>query len=198
MMTPGDALFAAVRARLGPIPIIAEDLGKQTPQAIALRDKYNFPGMRILQFAFGDDDYNCPHVFPRNSVVYTGTHDNQTIVGWFNALKASHNGELARTMAYVGGSPAPSHWDFIRILFASVAQTVIVPVQDVLGLGAEHRMNVPGILHGNWGWRMSAPIPQNTLRCLRDLAEATGRYKPEETHAHVQPRHRKIARAKAQ
>jgi len=189
--TPGVALFAALRARLGEIPIIAEDLGEQTPQALALRDKYNFPGMRILQFAFGDCDYNCPHAFPRNSVVYTGTHDNQTIVGWLKDLQASHNGELARALTYVGGSPVPSHWDFIRILFASVAQIVVIPVQDVLGLGAEHRMNIPGILHGNWGWRMSAPLPQDTIRHLRALADVTGRYKPEETQTHVQHRNRK-------
>ena len=183
--TPGDALFASLRARLGQIPIIAEDLGKQTHQALALRDKYNFPGMRILQFAFGDCDYHCPHVFPRNSVVYTGTHDNQTIVGWLKGLKTSHNGELARALAYVGGSPSPSNaealpsaWHFIRILFASVAQTVIVPVQDVLGLGAEHRMNVPGILHGNWGWRMSAPMPQDAVR----------NFAPRRSHRTVQTR----------
>ena len=102
LAVPGDQLFAAVRKRLGNVPIIAEDLGNQTPQAIALRDKYRFPGMRILQFAFGNDDYHSPHAYPKASVAYTGTHDNQTLVAWLANLRTSPNGELARALLYVG------------------------------------------------------------------------------------------------
>jgi 4-alpha-glucanotransferase len=175
LTVPGDSLFAAVRKRLGNVPIIAEDLGNQTTSAIALRDKYKFPGMRIIQFAFGDSDYHSPHVYPKASVAYTGTHDNQTLVGWLESLKTSPNGELSRAMAYVGAAKTDLHWSFIRSLFSSPAQTVIVTVQDILGLGAEHRMNIPGILHGNWGWRMSGPLPQSVLRRLRELCHATRR-----------------------
>lgn len=181
---PGDRLFATVHSQFGEIPLIAEDLGKQTPHAIALRDKYNFPGMRILQFAFDCDDYHCPHAFPENCVAYTGTHDNQTLVGWLHDLRTSSNGELARALTYVGGPAANSHWNFIRALFASVARTVIVPVQDVLGLGAEHRMNIPGILHGNWGWRMSGPMPKPVIHRLRALCQATGRADIERNSSH--------------
>jgi 4-alpha-glucanotransferase len=176
LSVPGDPLFQAAKKRFGDAPIIAEDLGKQTAKAIALRDKYGFPGMRIIQFAFGEDTYHCPHTFPHNCVAYTGTHDNQTVVGWFDSLKnGACNGERARALAYVGGTAKESHWNFIRALYASAAQTVIVPVQDILGLGAEHRMNIPGVLEGNWGWRMSGPIPRHVITRLRELSEATRR-----------------------
>jgi 4-alpha-glucanotransferase len=185
LTVPGDRLFAAVRKRLGDIAIIAEDLGNQTPQAIALRDKYEFPGMRILQFAFGNGDYHSPHAYPRNCVAYTGTHDNQTLAGWFQSLRTSPNGELIRALAYVGAWKKDPHWNFIRTLFASPANTVIVPVQDVLGLGPEHRMNVPGSLHGHWGWRMSGRLPQSVIRQLREICDATRRLsKEQEIHLH--------------
>ena len=191
LAVPGGQLFAAVRKRLGNVPIIAEDLGNQTPQAIALRDKYKFPGMRILQFAFGDCDYHSPHLYPKASVAYTGTHDNQTLVAWLQSLRNSPNGELTRAMAYVGATKAETHWSFIRALFASPAQTVIVPVQDLLGLGAEHRMNVPGVLHGNWGWRMSSPLPQIVVRRLRELCHATRRLSTEQENLiHEKPARR--------
>jgi 4-alpha-glucanotransferase len=180
LAVPGSQLFAAVHKRLGNVPIIAEDLGNQTPQAIALRDKYKFPGMRILQFAFGDGDYHSPHAYPKASVAYTGTHDNQTLVAWLQSLRSSPNGELTRALTYVGAPKTEPHWSFIRALFASPAQTVIVPVQDVLGLGAEHRMNVPGILRGNWGWRMSGPLPQTVVRRVREICDATRRLSTEQ------------------
>jgi 4-alpha-glucanotransferase len=182
---PGDAFFTAVRKKLGDVPIIAEDLGNQTPQALALRDKFGFPGMRIIQFAFGDGDYHAPHVYPKASVAYTGTHDNQTLMGWLEGIKAASNGEYARALEYVGDSRPAPWWNFIRALFASPAQTVIVPVQDMLGLGVEHRMNIPGILEGNWGWRMSGPLPEQTIRRIRALSEATRRTAPE---AEIKPR----------
>lgn len=188
LAVPGDQLFAAIRKRLGNVPIIAEDLGNQTPQALVLRDKYKFPGMRLLQFAFGDGDYHIPHGYPKASVAYTGTHDNQTLIGWLASLKTSPNGELTRALTYVGASKIEPHWNFIRALFASPAQTVIVPVQDVLGLGAEHRMNIPGVLQGNWGWRMSGPMPQSVLRHLREISDATRRLSTEqENQIHENP-----------
>jgi 4-alpha-glucanotransferase len=172
---PGEQLFSAVRRHFGKLPVIAEDLGKQTAQALALRDKFKFPGMKLLQFSFGGKNYRAADLFPENCVAYTGTHDNQTLVGWLATLGASRNGELSRALAYAGAATADSHWNFIRALFASPARTVIVPVQDVLGLGAEHRMNVPGVLCGNWGWRMTGPIPRSILLRLRQLCQATGR-----------------------
>ena len=169
------ALLGAVTKRLGPVPIIAEDLGRQTPQALALRDKYGFPGMRLLQFGFGDEDHNLPHAYPRNCVAYTGTHDNQTIAGWYENLKRSYATEFARAVAYVGDSEKSRHWNFIRALFTSVANTVIIPMQDYLGLSAENRMNTPGITRGNWGWRMSGPISDQIIERIRALAEVTRR-----------------------
>jgi 4-alpha-glucanotransferase len=178
-VVPGDQLFAALRKRVGEAPIIAEDLGTPTPQALALRDKFKFPGMRIMQFAFGDGEYHRPDAFPRHCIAYTGTHDNQTIVGWYDHLKATGNGEFTRAASYVGANGRKPHWDFIRALFTSVARTVIIPAQDALGLGAEHRMNVPGVATGNWGWRMNGPMPAHVVKRLHDLCEATGRLAPE-------------------
>lgn len=175
MPVPGDQLLAAIQDRLGAASIIAEDLGRQTPQAMALRDKYGFPGMRVLQFGFGDNPYNLPHNFPQNCVAYTGTHDNQTIVAWYEEVRRSHAGELARVEAYLGDLGKAPHWHFIRSLFTSVANTVIIPAQDFLGLGAAHRMNVPGIAQGNWSWRMGGPISEQLIGRIRALAEATGR-----------------------
>jgi 4-alpha-glucanotransferase len=171
MRVPGDQLFAALREKLGKPPIIAEDLGSPIPAQLALRDKYGFPGMRILQFAFGDGEYHRPHEFPRHCVAYTGTHDNPTIVGWFETLKKQ---ERTCAIEYVGRS-SEQHWNFIRALFTSVAQTVIIPVQDALGLGRQHRMNVPGVPSGNWGWRMNGPVPELIVKKLRALNDAAGR-----------------------
>ncbi|HUB25600.1 MAG TPA: 4-alpha-glucanotransferase [Tepidisphaeraceae bacterium] len=168
---PGDQLFAALRGDVGDAPIIAEDLGSPVPQQLALRDKFKFPGMRILQFAFGEGDYHRPHVYPRRCVAYTGTHDNPTIAGWWETRERA---EKFRAAAYVGRSSG-QHWNFIRALFASVAHMAIIPVQDALGLGAAHRMNVPGVEIGNWGWRMSGPMPKSVEAQLRALAEVTGR-----------------------
>jgi 4-alpha-glucanotransferase len=178
---PGDQLLAAVQEHLGQPPIIAEDLGRQTPQALALRDKYGFPGMRVLQFGFGDEPYHLPHLFLKNCVAYTGTHDNHTIVGWYGSLKKSANGELARTHTYIGDLGKAPHWNFIRSLFTSVANTVIIPMQDYLGLGSEHRMNTPGIAEGNWGWRMNRPIPGKIIDQIRALSEVAGRADPSES-----------------
>jgi 4-alpha-glucanotransferase len=168
---PGDQLFAALRSDVGDAPIIAEDLGSPIPQQLALRDKYKFPGMRVLQFAFGDSEYHRPHLYPRRCVAYTGTHDNPTIAGWWASISGA---EKARAAAYVGRSSG-QHWNFLRALFTSEAQTVIIPIQDALGLGAEHRMNVPGVEKGNWGWRMSGPIRKSVETQLRAISEVSGR-----------------------
>lgn len=155
---PGAELFLTLKRKLGGVPIIAEDLGLLTPEAEALRDRFAFPGMRVLQFAFGQDDsYHMPHNFPTRSVVYTGTHDNDTSRGWFaKAGKTSQNGQLSerrRALAYTGGSPKTIHWDLVNAALSSVADTVIFPLQDLLGLDSKARMNVPGTVRGNWSWR---------------------------------------------
>jgi 4-alpha-glucanotransferase len=149
---PGFELFEALRAALGDLPIIAEDLGLITDDVYQLRDHFGLPGMRVLQFAFADESATnfLPHNYTPNSVAYPGTHDNDTVVGWFQ--KASPE-ERNRALRYTGTDGSAIHWDFIRWLFASVANSVIVPLQDVLGLGDEARMNMPSTTGGNWSWR---------------------------------------------
>jgi 4-alpha-glucanotransferase len=162
---PGAALLDALRDALGALPIVAENLGVITDEVEALRHRYALPGMAILQFAFGEDDAANdfqPHNYPRNLVVYTGTHDNDTVVGWWNSgvgdttrTAAEVAAEKALTKAYLGTDGREIHWDFIRAVLASVADTAIVPVQDVLGLGSDARMNLPGRAAGNWRFRLA-------------------------------------------
>jgi 4-alpha-glucanotransferase len=151
---PGKALFAAVTDALGPTPIIVEDLGLITSDVVALRQELGLPGMAVLQFAFDGDATNAylPHNFERNLVVYTGTHDNQTTIGWFR-----HLGQETRrqVQTYLGRDGRDIAWDFIRLAYQSVADTAVVPLQDVLRLGDEARMNTPGTAGGNWSWRYS-------------------------------------------
>jgi 4-alpha-glucanotransferase len=149
---PGDALFKAIAKALGPLPIIAEDLGVITPDVVTLRRKFAFPGMRILQFAFdgGSGNAYLPHNHDVDSVVYTGTHDNDTTIGWWASLT---DAQRARVRDYLGSDGNEIHWDLIRAASASVADTVVHPMQDVLGLGGEHRMNLPGKGEGYWEWR---------------------------------------------
>jgi 4-alpha-glucanotransferase len=161
---PGDRLFAALNAAFGKLPLIAEDLGFITPEVHALRDRWALPGMRILQFAFGSEDPNDhfkPYNFIPNCVVYTGTHDNDTTVGWFEggASGTTQSTEQARreresALRYLHSDGSEIHWDFIRLALASVANTAIFPMQDVLGLGTEARMNLPARAEGNWLWRL--------------------------------------------
>ncbi|MCB9741628.1 MAG: 4-alpha-glucanotransferase [Alphaproteobacteria bacterium] len=170
---PGEALFRAA----GELPIIAEDLGVITPDVHALRDAIDAPGMRILQFAFGDDadHYFLPHNYEHaNCVVYTGTHDNDTAKGWYASTdeKVRH-----RYRVYAGRDGSDVAWDLIRLAWGSVADTAIAPMQDVLSLGAEARMNVPGEVDGNWTWRMPLP-PDWAAPRLRQLAWAYGRLPP--------------------
>jgi 4-alpha-glucanotransferase len=180
---PGDRLFAAVREALGPAQIIAEDLGKLTAPAAALRDKFRFPGMRVMQFGFGDGgEYHLPHAFARRCVAYTGTHDNQTIAGWHAALRrrapkgAAHRQELRKLKRYLELDGQAIHWPMIRAAMMSAADTVIFPVQDLLGLGDEARMNIPGTANGNWGWRLRwGQLTDDVAARLRDLAHLYGR-----------------------
>ena len=176
---PGEALFDRVRQALGGLPFLAEDLGVLTPEIHALRDHVGLPGMRVLQFAFGDEgpnDYQ-PHRYPRNTAVYTGTHDNDTSAGWFG--RAS-DAERARVRSYLGTSGTEIHWELMRAAAASVANLAIFPIQDALGLGSEARMNTPGTVEGNWAFRLPAerltPELAARLRSLAGLYERTPRW----------------------
>jgi 4-alpha-glucanotransferase len=172
---PGDGLFESCRQALGQLPIIAEDLGVITPDVEALRDRFQFPGMKILQFAFGSGPANpyLPHNYQPGCVAYTGTHDNDTTAGWFASLDDRHR---QRVLAYLRCSEREVVWELIRAVFASVAAMAIVPLQDVLELGAADRMNVPGVAGGNWGWRCTAGgyTVAHASR-LRELAEMYNR-----------------------
>ena len=170
---PGAALFEAMQTALGPLPFVAENLGVITPEVEGLREQFGFPGMAILQFAFGTDpqapDFK-PHNYPRNRVAYTGTHDNDTTVGWWTAgtghstrSNADLIAEREFTRRYLHTEGVEIHWDFIRAVLASVAHTAIVPLQDVLGLGREARMNQPATSSGNWRWRVAPDVLTDAL-----------------------------------
>jgi 4-alpha-glucanotransferase len=150
---PGSALFRTVRAELGDVPIIAEDLGLITPDVTALRHAYGLPGMAVLQFCWAGDatDPYLPHNHVPNMVVYTGTHDNDTTTGWWQAVTDHERVHAQKYLAVHGNDIA---WDLIRAALRSVAETAIVPMQDVLSLGTAARMNYPGRPGGNWGWRL--------------------------------------------
>lgn len=150
---PGPDFFSAVQSELGDLPIIAEDLGEITPDVIALRDQFDLPGMKILQFAFSSDasDKFLPHNYRRNFIVYTGTHDNDTTIGWYQYSATDHERDhFRRYLRTDGHDPA---WTLIDEAFRSVAYLAIVPLQDLLNLGSEARMNLPGRADGNWTWR---------------------------------------------
>jgi len=151
---PGARLFARIQKELGELPVIAEDLGVITPAVDALRLQFGFPGMKVLQFAFGGDAQN-PHL-PYNytdpqCVVYTGTHDNDTLRGWLHSVTPEYRAEILR---YLGRADETDiHWHLIRLALSSVAKLAIIPLQDILGLSSESRMNTPAQLQGNWCWR---------------------------------------------
>jgi 4-alpha-glucanotransferase len=183
---PGAALFDAVTKALGPVPIVAENLGVITPAVEELREQFGYPGMSILQFAFGTDPESGkfrPHNFPRARVVYTGTHDNDTTIGWWESTGVGDSTRAAEAVArekafaleYLGAEGREMNWTLIRTALASVADTVIVPMQDVLGLGSEARMNLPGRASGNWGFRFSwdqiTPAISKRLRTMVDVYE---------------------------
>jgi len=151
-LAPGDELFRALRAEFGRLPLVAEDLGIITPEVEALRDSHGLPGMKVLHFAFGGgaDNPYLPHNHVPNSVIYTGTHDNNTTLGWFEELDERARAHL---FDYLGGNPNLMPDLLVRAAFASVARLAVVPMQDVLELGGEHRMNRPGVADGCWRWR---------------------------------------------
>lgn len=172
---PGEKLFAAFEKAFPRLPIIAEDLGVITPDVVALRDKFKLPGMRILQFAFGDGETNhfLPHHYVQNTVAYTGTHDNDTTTGWWNALP-DHEKNFARQ--YLGTGGEAINWVMMNALSRSAANIVIFPMQDVLGLSSEHRMNLPGKPDGNWEWRFSwDQIKPEHTRALAEMTAENGR-----------------------
>ncbi len=185
---PGASLFNVVQLTLGTnrLPFVAENLGVITPQVEALRGRFGLPGMAILQFAFGSDpqapDFK-PHNYSRHLVVYTGTHDNDTTVGWWTGA-AGHStrsdseigNERAHATRYLGLEGREVHWEFIRAALASVADTAIVPAQDLLGLGSDARMNRPGTVSGNWRWRLlPGQLTRETARTLAVMAETYDR-----------------------
>jgi len=174
---PGMRLFAALRGALGDLPIVAEDLGVITPDVVELRETCGFPGMKVMQFGFGEvDSEHLPHRWSPRMAAYTGTHDNDTCRGWFDTAPAH---ERRRAQAYLGGGAETIPWAMLRALLVSPAGLAIAPLQDVLGLGSEARMNYPGRAAGNWRWRArrEAFTPELAGR-LRELAELTGRAAP--------------------
>ncbi len=184
IFTPGQSLFATMKKQLGELPIIAEDLGTVTPQAIALRDEFNFPGMRVLMFAFNGGWEHMPHNYIKNCVAYTGTHDCDTANGYINEIRGKEkkdawSKQYMHNLRLLAGNDAKnaSH-DLIRIALNSVADTVIIPTQDILGLGSEARFNLPGTEGNNWHWRMKPGALTNThTEFLSDMARLTQRKK---------------------
>jgi 4-alpha-glucanotransferase len=185
ILGPGQELFDTLHRHLGDLPLIAEDLGLITPEVNALLLSTDLPGMRVLQFGFGSevDDYHRPPKYPQHSVAYTGTHDNDTLLGWYREY--SQNPEQVDVVtpylkAFVAAHPdlgsRPLHWQLIATVLLSAANTAVVPVQDVLGLGNEARMNVPGLAQGNWSWRLhEGQLTSEISRQLFALSVESGR-----------------------
>ena len=164
---PADHFFQVLREELGELPVVAEDLGLITDEVVALRERLRIPGMKVIQFGFGDPGAHMylPHKYVENTVVYTGTHDNDTTVGWCTNCSEA---EREAAKAYFGESPDGIHWAMIRAAETSIARHCIIPLQDLLGLDSEHRMNIPAHPEGNWTWRFS----ENAL--TEELAEKLG------------------------
>jgi len=205
---PGAAFLEAIRAALGRLPIVAEDLGDIDAPVYALRDQFDLPGMRVLQFGLGGEEgsaFHLPFTYGEHCVAYTGTHDNDTTVGWFDELppadrgeRAYHQAQRAHGRRFLDTPRGAPHWQAIRAVMASVADTVIVPLQDVLGLGQEGRMNVPGRADGNWTWRF---VDRQLGQKVRDrLAESTvvqGRWNGPVPEALAPPRREATVRRRA-
>lgn len=161
---PGMHFFETILGQLGSLPLLAEDLGIVTPEVTQLRERFGFPGMRVLQFAFGGDETNpyLPRNCTENSFIYTGTHDNDTTMGWYSGTEgkgSTRSGEQVAKerdafLALVGGGTGEPHWDLIKLAMDTVCRVSVFPAQDLLGLGSSARMNVPGVNDGNWQWRL--------------------------------------------
>ena len=171
----GHELFRKLKEQLGTLEVIAEDLGIITPEVERLRDDFDLPGMKVLQFAFGSDasNANLPHNYSSNFLVYTGTHDNDTSLGWFNSIDKKERKLLHR---YVAGSGKQFVRNFMETAWASAAHTAIAPMQDVLGLDTDARMNTPGVPAGNWNWRFTwSQIRSNHKLFLKQITEKYNR-----------------------
>ncbi len=175
---PGLKLFTALKEKLGDLPVIAEDLGFLTPTVLKLVQDTGYPGMKVLEFAFDsreESDY-LPHTYPRNCVVYTGTHDNQTVAAWYQELQGQDKVFAMDYMNLYGRDEKQIHMDFVRAALSSVADTAIIPVQDYLGLGSEARINTPSTLGENWKWRLlPGEITEKKVKEIRRLAKIYGR-----------------------
>jgi 4-alpha-glucanotransferase len=175
---PGADFFNAVKSELGALPFIAEDLGLITPDVYALRDRFHVPGTRVLQFAFDghSDNPYLPHNYVPNTVVYTGTHDNPTSREWYEELPAYQRKNLWRYLKSPEGESSHVAWDLMRLAWSSVAALAIAPLQDVLNLGEEARMNVPGRAEGNWSWRCTEEMLSSpAFQTLRELTRSSKR-----------------------
>lgn len=172
---PGEQLFDTMLAHFGELPLVAEDLGIITEQVTALREKYAMPGMKILQFAFGGDASNpyLPHQHCEDSVSYTGTHDNNTTLGWYEELDEHVKNHL---QAYLGESEEQMPWQLIRTCLRTVSELAVIPMQDILSLDGEHRMNIPGTVEGNWSWQFDWDmLPEDVAAKLHELNGLYGR-----------------------
>jgi 4-alpha-glucanotransferase len=175
---PGAAFFESVRAELGCLPFIAEDLGIITPDVVDLRDKLELPGNRVFQFGFDGSPHNphLPHNYVPNTVAYTGTHDNNTTRGWFESLPENARQAIASYAARTGAGTSEVAWDFMRLVWSSKSRLAIAPLQDLLNLSVEGRMNVPGVATGNWRWRCAEDMLKPSIfERLRDLTTSAGR-----------------------
>jgi 4-alpha-glucanotransferase len=175
---PGRALFEAFTEAFGkPLPLVAEDLGLITPEVTRLKDRFRLPGMAVLPFGFSGDpeSEHLPHNYAPRTVAYTGTHDNDTFVGWLDSAPRADR-RFARAYLGLGRSRKDAHWAAIRAVMASAAETAVVPLQDVLGLGSEARMNTPGSESGNWGWRVAeGALSEEVGERLREATHLYGR-----------------------
>jgi len=175
---PSAALFGAIEKALGSLPFVAEDLGMITPGVVALRDQCHIPGTRVLQFAFDghSDNPYLPHNYIPNTVVYTGTHDNPTTRGWYEDLADGERGNMWRYLKRAPGTTEEAAPALLRLAWSSVAALAIAPLQDVLNLGKEARMNQPGSAQGNWRWRVTAEmLSAPAFESLRDLTATSAR-----------------------
>ncbi|XP_021650627.2 4-alpha-glucanotransferase, chloroplastic/amyloplastic isoform X2 [Hevea brasiliensis] len=176
---PGKSVFDAISRAVGKISIIAEDLGVITEDVVQLRKSIGAPGMAVLQFGFGSDADNphLPHNHEANQVVYTGTHDNETIRGWWDVVEQEEKSNVLKYLSITEEDDIS--WALIQAVFASVAQTAVIPLQDILGLGSSARMNIPATQSGNWSWRIPSSISFNQMEKeaarLRDLLSMYGR-----------------------
>lgn len=184
LVGPGEDFFSAIRDAVGKVDIIAEDLGVLTTDVLTLRKKIKAPGMAVIHFAFagGSSNMHLPHNHELDQVVYTGTHDNDTTVGWWTKAAEAEK-DLVRSYLRFQGDEDNVHWEIIRCAISSVAQTAIIPMQDVLGLGDDARMNTPGISSGNWRWRIGEPgifskldVEKEQLQALLKLFNRYPRY----------------------